>query len=506
MGHLATNTPPDRERTLTPQTASQQQPAPLIDYRQQNQTKASYQVKADDMITVPHNEYPTDGMTMFCRTDHPPSERSSAASPMRPSSRDSHSEYSNPTSFSSQEPTSGSHSPSKQMIPTESPLKQVQKKRSGFFSNSPFRRKSKHEREAPNLATNRARNNYESANRDNVGGTEKSQTRRNEPDRHSGSPEPVDPRAKFQLNVGPNVFDVASPDSKRDSQFSPKKTGSPNKELVDPIAAALEELKGVNKQSSVRMSADRYAGVSTPALANTVGFSNGDPAAAHRPTPPPSYASDQNVRRLDAPQPAFTSSAMRKTTQKYVGQNQDIYGMGSHSGLQGHGSDIPRATSPRPMRATSPRPDYQRTASPNPYNSGSRPRQMTNASPNKASYKHNSPNDVGRSPPGGYGGRSRAGSGAAMAMQIADTPRGSGGRRSSRPQSYYGGPPPQQPQQGADPRVRSKSMSNGKQYSQDGRPILQFGEFLSSLTSLHFLLLPLLFIIINVRDHVMGAD
>ena len=477
MGHLAASTPPDRERTLTPQTASQQQPPPVIDYRQQKQTQAPFQIKADDMVTVPHNEYPTDGMTMFCRTDHPPSERSSAASPMRPSSRDSHSEYSNPTSFSSQEQTSGPHSPTKQVIPTESPLKQVQKKRSGFFSNSPFRRKSKQEREAPNMATPSARNVYDSSNRGNKNVNDNNQSRRSEADRHSGSPEPVDPRAKFQLNVGPNVFDVASPDSKRDSQTSPGKTGSPNKELIDPIAAALEELKGVNKQSSVRMSADRYAGVSTPAPPSVAGFPSSDPATAHRPTPPPSYASDQKVRRLDAPQPAFTSSAMRQTTQKYVGQNQDMYGTGARSGFHGQGSEMPRATSPRPMRATSPRPEYQRAASPNPYNSGSRPRQMTNSNPNKPAYKHNSPNDVGRSPPGDYGRQNRAGSGTGMAMQIAEPTRGAGGRNTSRPQSYYGGAPPQQTQQGADSRARSKSMSNGKQYSQDGRPILQFGKF-----------------------------
>ena len=473
MGHLATNTPPDRERTLTPQTASQQQPPPLIDYRQQSQTKAPFQMKADDVVRVPHNEYPTDGMTMFCRTDQAPSERSSAASPLRPSSRDTHSEYSNPTSMSSQEPASGHHSPTKQMIPTESPLKQVQKKRSGFFSNSPFRRKSKHEKDAPSINGRNMNNNG-------------SPSRRREPDRQSDSPEPVDPRAKFQLNVGANVFDVASPDSRRNGQNSPRKMGSPNKELLDPIAAALEELKGVNKQSSVRMSADRYAGVTTPAPASAAGFSHSDPAAAHRPTPPPSYVSDQNVRRLDAPQPAFTSSAMRQTTQKYVGQNQDMYGTGpSRSGHHGNGSsDIPRATSPRPMRATSPRPEYRRSASPNPHNGGSRPRQMINTSPNKPTYRHNSPNDVGRSPPGRYGGpQSRAGSGnnMGMAMQVAEPPRG-GGRRTSggRPQSYYGGPPPSsQSQQVVDRRTRSKSMSNTKQYSQDGRPIIHFGKRMS---------------------------
>lgn len=457
-------------------SSAQQQPLPVVDYRPEGQSKASYQIKADEMVAVPHNEYPTDGMTMFCRTDHLPSEQSSAASPMRPSTRDSQSECSNPTSLSSQEQPGGQHSATKQMIPTESPLKQVQKKRSGFFSNSPFRRKSKHEKDAPNMATQNPSNNHVSASSRNMDDRKQSPKRHTEYDRYSGSPEPVDPRAQFQLNVGPNVFDVAFPDSNRGAQSSPKKLGSPSKEPVDPIAAALAELKGIDKQSSVRMSADRYAGVSTPAPASTAGFSNSDSATSHRPTPPPSYASDQKVRRLDPPQPAFTSSAMRKTTQRYVGQNQDIYGTGGRSRTRGVDSNMPRATSPRPMRSTSPQPDYQRSVSPNPYNDASWPRQTLNASPNKASYNHHSPNDIGRSPPGGYGRQDRPASSAGRAMQIAQPDRSSGGHSTGRPQSYYGGAPPQQQQPGPVSRTRSKSMSNGRQYTQDGRPILQFGK------------------------------
>ena len=483
MGNMGMDTTTDRGGSVSLSAAAQQQPLPLIDYRQEDHSKAPYQIKADEMVTVPHNEYPTDGMTMFCRNDHAPSERSSAASPMRPSSRDSQSEVSNPTSLSSQEQPGGHNSPTKQMIPIESPLKQVQKKRSGFFSNSPFRRKSKHEKEGPSMTTPTSRANHASAGSRNVDVRNQSPRRRNEGDRYSGSPEPIDPRAQFQLNVGPNVFDVASPDSNRGAQSSPRKMGSPSKEPVDPIAAALAELKGIDKQSSVRMSADRYAGVATPAPASTSSFSNSDPATAHRPTPPPSYASDQRVQRLDAPQPAFTSSAMRKTTQKYVGQNQDMYGTGARSGTRNHDAAMPRATSPRPMRATSPRPEYQRSVSPNPYNDSSRAGQTPNASPNKTGYKHNSPNDVGRSPPGGYGRQDRPASSAGMAVQVAEPGRGSGGHSGGRPQSYYGGggAAPQQHQRRPDSRARSKSMSNGKQYTQDGRPIIQFGKSNSPL-------------------------
>ena len=495
MGHLETNTPPSRETTMTPQKAMQQ-PPPLIDYRRQAQTQAPYQHKVDELPTVPHNEYPTDGMTMFCRTA-PPSERSSAASPVRPSSRDSQSEYSNPTSFSSQEPVSGKPSPVKhdegRMVPAMSPNKQIQKKRSGFFSNSPFRRKSKHEKEAPTIATPTARNTWGSSNsrHDDSSPTRRYGHGQDPQDRYSASPEPVDPRANFQLNVGPNVFDVASPDSNRNKP-TPKNMQPPIKDL-DPIAAALAELKGVNKQSSVRMSADRYAGVATPGPSSASGTQNADISAAQRGTPPPSY-SDQSARRLDAPQPAFTSAQMQSTTRKYIGQNQEMYGS-SRPDTRNNGSQVPRATSPRPIRSASPRPGYQsqsqrnnsRAASPNPYNSGGRSRQTPNTSPRKPLYsQHNSPDDVGRapSPQPQYARQERPNTSGGMAMQLSNGDVGNGGQRGrgngGRPMSYYGGQP-QQPDHGAG-RIRSKSTADGRKYTQDGRPILHFGKSLHPWT------------------------
>ena len=495
MGHLGTYTPPSRETTLTPQKANQKAP-PIVDFRKESQVQAPYQHKADELPTVPHNEYPTDGMTMFCRTA-PPSERSSAASPNRPSSRDSQSEYSNPTSFSSQEPASGKQSPNKGDTgfnpSSANPVKAVQKKRSGFLSNSPFRRKSKHEKDAPAITAPAPRNNWGSSNSRQAMSNNASPTKYNAQDRHSNSPEPVDPRAKFQLNVGNNVFDVASPDSKSSKPVL-KGLNSPTKQL-DPIAAALEELKGVNKQSSVRMSADRYAGVATPGPPNVASNQNSDTAAAQRGTPPPSYH-DQPVSRLGAPQPAFTSAQMRQTTSKYVNQKQEIYGS-SRPGARGH-TDVPRATSPRPIRSTSPRPAYQgrenqsaaRSASPNPYGSGTY-RQTPNASPSKTSYsQHNSPSDVGRvpSPQPQYARQERPHSSGNMAMQLHDgsavAPHGRGGNI-GRPMSYYGGQPPAQ--QGTDSsgaRMRSKSAADGRKFTADGRPILQFGKSLFSFPAL----------------------
>ncbi|KAL8648789.1 MAG: hypothetical protein Q9210_004782 [Variospora velana] len=495
MGHLEARTPPSRETTMTPQKGAHQ-PPPIIDYRAQPRTQAPFQHKIDDLAPVPHNEYPTDGMTMFCRTA-PPSDRSSATSPMRPPSRDSQSEYSNPTSFSSQEPPSGKQSPIKHEIPAMSPAKQVQKKRSGFFSNSPFRRKSKHERDGRDrhatstTATPTSRNNWGHPRRD--GANENSSPTRQYGNgiqsrdfQHEPSPEPVDPRANFQLNVGPNVFDVASPDG----QGQKPAASSPMKDL-DPIAQALADLKGVGKQSSVRMSADRYAGVATPAPTPGV---NSDLSAAQRGTPPPSYNDQPPIRRLDLPKPAFTSAQMQQTTRNYVGQNQEMYGS-SRPGTRGSG-DVPRATSPLPMRSTSPRPGYNgqqhaRSASPNPYG-GARPRQTPTASPAKQPYtngntsRYNSPNDIRRSasPQPQYAQQPRPHSSAGMQLQLApdDSNRGmvsqrARGHSNARPLTYYGGQQAPQPND-AGARARSKSAANGRQYTKDGRPILQFARAL----------------------------
>lgn len=514
MSHQETSTPPSRETTLTPQKPMQ---PPPIDYRRQAQAQAQAQVQhaqMDPLPKVPHNEYPTDGMTMFCRTA-PPSERSSAASPMRPSSRDSQSEYSNPTSFSSQEPPSAKQSPIKQSIPIVSPTKELQKKRSGFFSNSPFRRKSKHEKEAPILAPPKSSSTWGPSSSRAVESTNLSPTRpyargnhsTNSRDKYSGSPEPVDPRANFQLNVGPNVFDVASPDSSSNrNKATPNPLASPIKEL-DPIAQALADLKGINKQSSVRMSADRYHGIATPApgTPGTPSVRQSDPTAAQLATPPPSYHDQTPVKRLDLPKPAFTSAQMQQTTRKYVGQTKDMYGS-SRPATRGNGSEVLRATSPLPLRSISPRPGYDsaqgqrqgyaRNSSPNPRSIVERPRQSQSSSPTKYSnpsaasqYSHRAaPNVIERavSPLPQFARQDRpSSSSGTMALQLAEgrsvvSQRGRAG--TARPMSYYGGSQTQGDEVGrhlaAGERTRSKSVADGRKCTQDGRPILHFGKYL----------------------------
>ncbi|KAK2802704.1 hypothetical protein FQN51_004228 [Onygenales sp. PD_10] len=397
-GHADPSTPNSRETTVTPQRPppqqqQQQQPQPQpqsqpqhqhqpppLDVRRGGQVPPNYQPSQHGDIpnVVPHNEYPTDGMTMFCRTG-PPSERSSN----RPSSRDSHSDISNPTSFSSMEPPppTNKQSPKKPVngvsMPGMAVGKQVQKKRSAFFSNSPFRRKSKHEKErqaAPATTTAPASHRNTWAAPKQASPIKPSMYT----DRPSGSPEPVDPRANFQLNVGNNVFDVASPDD----VGKPGPNTSKDGEDLDPIAQALADLKGVGKQSSLRVSADRYHGITTPAPPSLASDTNA--AAAQRGTPPPAY--DPTVKRLGAPQPAFTSAQMQKTTRKYVGQTQDMFNSPARTNQAtgGPSQAIPRAVSPAPAP--------RRSASPNPPPSRGEPRQQYESrnNPSPASYHSHS--------------------------------------------------------------------------------------------------------------------
>lgn len=354
---------------------------------------------------VPHNPYPTDGMTQFCRVG-PPSERSSNPSPVRPGSRDSqeHSDYSQPTTFSSVDPMSRNASPTKDYNgsnisgvssfsnvsagPPED--RQVQKKKSGFFQ-SPFRRKSQRSKEPlqqPSAQPTTARNTWtpatarqtesagNSPTKQAFGNPSRASTWNRQP---SPSPDPdVDPRADYQLGIGNNVFEVAHPDSRK------KPIGRQAPDELDPIARALAELKGVGKHASTRESADRHYGMATPVPGTPATQRGGrDSAAAtpfssnngYRGTPPPSY--DQPVSRLGAPQPAHTKKDMQKATAQYVGQKQSMFNGGgvpmSRPGSSMGRQEPPRASSPAPPRAISPRPvdaraqPAYRAASPNPY-------------------------------------------------------------------------------------------------------------------------------------------
>ncbi|KAJ8061065.1 hypothetical protein OCU04_010142 [Sclerotinia nivalis] len=508
--------------------------------------------KQGQIAQVPHNPHPTDGMTMLCRTGPPsaPSDMSSAAnSPVRPSSRDSQSDYSNPTSFSSQEPQSSKTSPVKQSAPIIE--KPIQKRKSGIF-HSPFRRKStKGGEEVVAVAKPAASNRSTWSGRNtNVQSTSsrRPNSRMIQPapqtmmltDRPSNSPEPVDPRANFQLNIGNNVFDVAAPEKNNFAQSAP--AASQTAEESDPMAQALANLKIVTKASSTRVSADKYHGVATPApdaapTSRPIGSQmvNGVLMAGMRGTPPPSY-DPTPVERLGLPSPAFTSKSMQQTRQKYVDQTANMFsppqprpdsqqaGYGSRPGTRG--SDTPRETSPAPTRSVSPRPGTQaevrqahRSASPKYAGSthsrtGSAPRQKRGSD---TYYQRNSPSISTRGvSPAPYAQQERPSSSHvkapfqqqerpssshvkapfaqqdrpssshshnSMAIQLAPGPDdsyGSQGRSGSR--ASAGSRAMSYYGGGNDQqltaRSRSKSVADVRQFNSQGRPILHFARAL----------------------------
>lgn len=424
-----------------------------------------------------------DGMTQFTRIGAP-SDRSSIPSPTRPESRDDRSEYSNPTSHSSYGTSSGMPSPNKQFSVQDE--KQIQKRKSGFFQNhSPFRRKSKHEKEFNGTGSVTSRNGWSAHSNSNPGSPNKLSSGRQSRNAHFGpgssmspDPDPADPRASFQLNVGNNVFDVASPDA-RGKPAQPANAGGD----LDPIAQALADFKGVTKQTSLRVSADRYHGLATPAPSVSASGSNSGESTP-RPfagqelrsnqgrTPPPSYDPRPQQSRLGAPQPAFTSKQMQRTTASYVNRGREVFA--PESPYDQPRQNTGRSPSPGPPRAASPRPYVngdRRSASPNPYGNnagpGPQPRQRANTmSPQKQ--------------PG-----SRPGSSQGMAVQLAPgqepyfkAPRPTSQLYGDGPYSLAspGGPhPPPQPQM--RPRGNS-NVGGGRQVTKDGRPILHFCEFL----------------------------
>ena len=450
--HINPPTPRMSVDSPRPTTASRTvQPDPRLVQAQQ-QARQQYQQNP-----AAYNDYPADGMTQFCRPAAP-SDNNTVPSPMRPPSPESHSDHSDLNSFSSVEPPSGSASPGKPMPPPSfnepgpTDDNSFQKKR-GFF-NSPFgRRKSKPEIETPASVTPTSRNTWAPTARRNTNenasptrplGRINRQSMVQDAAR-SASPEPVDPRANFQLNVGNNVFDVASPDKKQQQQ------NQESPEELDPIAAALEELRGVTKQSTLRVSADKFAGLATPQPPGTpsVGsklpggaptpLANINANAAKRGTPPPSYEQPP-MSRLGAPKPAHTARQMQKTTEMYVNQKTNVFSgnPGSRPSTRGGTpQEPPRATSPAPNRATSPRPSLytaqkrssqgQAPASPSTYRPAQRQQQQSPA-PSANFNRSVSPNPYA---PSAAGGRPRAQTATAPA-QAYGTPVGRNSYSSTR--------------------------------------------------------------------------
>ncbi|EXJ83024.1 hypothetical protein A1O3_06841 [Capronia epimyces CBS 606.96] len=423
---------PDEDDARTPSNTNSGRPRPL-NYKQPGpHVPPNYSPSQHgDVPQVPHNQYPTDGMTMFCRADAASVAGSALSSNTRPESRDSQSEYSVPSSFTSAEPMSGATSPIKSAptngveLPGMTAVdKSVQKKRSGFFSNSPFRRKSRKDHDSQStsspptrstwnpVASSRGRISLNPTVSSTQSSPTKSPTRqtpsffnRNTVDMAPECEDAADPRASFQLNVGNNVFDVASPDGQhstprasavnRRSQFLPPPSAAGDAMMHDPIAQALADLKqssngvtGMAKQSSMRVAVDRFHGVATPApeqepitRPDFVSADGQARMAAQRGTPPPAYESGGGRAQsaLGVPQPAHTKKEMLNRTEtwgtgpvpsNHRGSQQSR--PGTRDGRRSPGPGMIRAASPQPpsqyqQRARSPAPGMvPRAASPQP--------------------------------------------------------------------------------------------------------------------------------------------
>ncbi|KAL2888152.1 cell division control protein [Ceratocystis lukuohia] len=315
------------------------------------------------------------------------------------------------------------------------------------------------------------------------------------------SPDPIEANATLALGVGPNVLPVSANSGRN------RGNSSPTKDEGDPIAMALAELKDAStntKQSSSRVSIDRYAGIATPGP----GFlGNSAVQAAKRGTPPPSY--DQQVQRLGAPPPAHTAKAMKEASEKFVGQTRSMFGepngysssslprTGTRHGARGN--DGSRSTSPAPMRNSSRMGDNTRSShrsmSPSPHTGHQQIRSNSrvsihNHSMNKRGSDQSYYRPDTRNGPLDHSLQSRPGSshtGGDMSMQLASPSEGDYGmqleRAGSRPVSRPGtsnssrGVGLYDGSNQGSLRPRSKSFADpSRQYSRDGRPILHLED------------------------------
>ncbi|RCI17384.1 hypothetical protein L249_2679 [Ophiocordyceps polyrhachis-furcata BCC 54312] len=465
-----------REPTVTPQKTPKATRVPASDQYPVQSPARQGSYDTERLATVPHDPYPMDGMTMLCRTA-PSSERGSQPASARPSSRDSQVDYSGSTSSCSQEHPSGKTTPARQdQTPATSPEKRMFKKKSGFFQNhSPFRRKSAREMQTQGQA---GRSNTWQA----------SSAHKKESIERAASPEPIEANASLALGVGQNVLPVTA----TDMQWQAGRAAALELDENDPIAVALAELKdNGGKQSSLRVSADHYHGIATPAPGSESRMARSVPVPGSREagvtnsgTPPPSYQQPAQVTRLGVPPPAVTSKAMKEATKKATAQTRTIFGNdtraggGSRRASPGYrsttrGNDMPRATSPAPARSASPQPRtnsdmHHRAQSQAPPTSrrGAEPSYGGDRSPG-----HETPPSAYRDynrPQSSYGGSSE------MAMQLAPAEDdGYGSQRSRGSESramglYEGGT-----------RSRSKTVADpARQYSRDGRPILHYARAL----------------------------
>jgi hypothetical protein len=482
-----------------------------------------------DVPRVPHNEYPQNGMTQFCRTGPASSVGAPSFAPSdlgsnvgsnvssninrnRPESRDSFSDYSDhPSRFNYD------HNSSVEPTPTKEPIEESPKKSTRSFFKSPFRKSSKPEKEHQPSPTSKSanRNTWGASTAKKMGFNASANQSRVSVygGERSISPEPLNPNAKIQLNVGNNVFDVASDHDRRNKPHpaAPRNSnGGMMDDPSDPLVQALDELNRVtSKVSKSRNSADHHFQIPSPAPPRSGGRASPLPgavqtpiAAAQRGTPPPSYDSPNNVRStLSAPPSAHTSREMQNITSRYVNQRRGVYESPGANRSQGN----IRATSPQPGRR-SPQPGMQqnqyRAPSPQPRSHSPQPgmQQGQYRPPSSQGYRGPPPQSQQGTPtrPGGYGGYASRGNSPGMGNGGAPPRARSPQPGYGRPNSSMAGDMSMQLSRGGDDRygtahatfdspmsnrARSKSAAGGGQYTKDGRPILHIGKFFYIFTT-----------------------
>ncbi|KAK9493643.1 hypothetical protein V1508DRAFT_396806 [Lipomyces doorenjongii] len=176
--------------------------------------------------------------------------------------------------------------------------------------------------------------------------------------------EPIDPRANVVLSVGGNHFDVTS------SQVQPKTSrasASPSKTVngtaIDPIAAALADLKSpggksgekyygigikpVNRSNGGRR-VPSYSAPSSPSTSPGVRHNEVPPPSHNTPIPQPNFGIPKSSS-LVAPPQAITAAEMRQTANEYAARTQEMF--------QGGASPVQSRPPPgSPSRTTQGRP------------------------------------------------------------------------------------------------------------------------------------------------------
>ncbi|BFZ65236.1 formin-binding protein [Saitoella coloradoensis] len=387
-----------RDITPTPQQPTRSQSAAVRDSEVRPSPMRNSSIMSQHKVPV--NDFPPDGITQFCRTDSVYSSPSTGRT--APGSPTPSSVYSHPTTISDGADPWGAN----QTVPRK-PAPNAANRLSQYASQPPA---------GPVYPQSRAARKSFSEKRTSVPAAPNF-------GRHPTIPsgEEIDPKADVMLQIGDNTFELEKSrntnmlDEKRRSHVVDRDSKN-----LDPIAAALAELKGTSSKTG-RTAADRFYGLksSNPSIASqsnnsaiteqsqallrsmavesaplpaAIADTMGTPIdekmgglnfrEATTPTPPPSYdnfnvsptrklvapANGVSQRRdtLGAPPAAVTSQEMNdtrkyfsaKTTQMFDQRNDNRRSLPDMSGLSvGNRKSMGNLRQPEQPRSRSPAPD-----------------------------------------------------------------------------------------------------------------------------------------------------